>query len=474
MAKIINEKHPDYADFIQAWETMRDCMSGEDTIKEHGERYLPMKSGILAMSSKANRDKAYLNYMSRAEFPELLSPTVRGSVGLVCEKEPEITLPSQLEYLRENCDGAGTTLSQFFQKIVGEILEVGRYGILPGISRKNASQFSLTGYKAEQIINWDTDDDGATNYVVLDESRLVRNPESNARLKEERYLELILDEETGAYTATRWRAGAIDEEMPVASRPDRSLVDAIPFVFVNTGGLEPKPDDIPLYGLAKLALRIYRLDADYTNGLHLTSEPTPYVTGFDDAANAIKEGHVPKTLGASSLWVLPPSATAGFLEFSGPGLEAQSKAIASALERAVMFGAQTLSENSQASESGKARGMRLRGQRSLMVAAAMVAGQALERALRSVADWSSLRKEDVTVKPNVDFEDHILDSAMLREMVAGWQSGGYSKRTLFENLRRASFVPSERSFEDEEELISTEGDPLGGIGRTSNSDGTTA
>ena len=46
----ITVTHPDYEEYASAWEMMRDTIDGEDEIKEHGEKYLPMKSGIKAMT----------------------------------------------------------------------------------------------------------------------------------------------------------------------------------------------------------------------------------------------------------------------------------------------------------------------------------------------------------------------------------------------------------------------------------------
>lgn len=457
----IKTHHPDYEDFVPAWEKMRDTVDGEDTVKEKGQTYLPMKSAVKAMTDLNLQSSTYLSYQARAEFPELVAPTIIGSGGLITDQAAQVELPAQMEYLLENCDGTGSTLEVFHKKIVTEVLTTGRYGVLPGPLPNG--EFVMTGYAAERIINWDHDPQGRVNFVVLDETDQKRDPVTNVWAIKEAYLELSLDE-AGNYVAFRADGSTVDPDPIVAMKPDRSPMQTVPFVFINTLGLQAKPDDVPLYGLAKLALRIYRLDADYMQGLHMTSEPTPYVTGFDDAKGAIERGEVPKTIGAASLWVLPKGATADFLEFSGPGLEAQSKAILASLERAVLFGAQVLSEKtSPGSESGKSREMRMRGQQSLLRNIAKTTAAGLEAALRNIAVWMGLDPKKVVVRPFLDFVDFTMSAQELTAMVAGWQSGAYSKRTLFENMQRADMIPKERTFEDEEELISTEGVPLGGI-----------
>lgn len=460
----IKTHHPEYDEYIDAWDVMRDTADGEDCVKDKGQTYLPMKSATAAIADDTLRTSTYLGYLRRAEFPELVSPTITGSAGLVTDQAPAIELPAAMEYLLEDCDGTGTPLDVFHKRVVTEVLTTGRFGILPGPA--SSGRFTLTGYCAEKIINWDKDERGRCDFVVLDESEQRRDPVSNVWALKEQYLELSIED--GAYVAYRW-SGNVPEEVPVvARRPNGTTLESVPFVFVNTLGLQPEPDDVPLYGLAKLALRIYRLDADYVTGLHMTAEPTPWINGFDNAKDAIKNGEVPKTIGAGALWVLPKGASAGFLEFTGPGLGAQAEAIASALERAAIFGAQVLAENNKSTtESGESRKVRMRGQQSLLRNIAKTSAAGLERVLRNIAEWLGLDPKTVVVRPYLDFVDYTLSAQELTALVAGWQSGAYSKRTLFENMQRADMIPAERSFEDEEELIQTEGPPLGTITSTS-------
>ena len=459
MAFTISTHHPLYDEFIVSWQTMRDAIAGEDDVKQAGEVYLPMKSGIRAITDLNKQLAAYNNYKMRAEFPELVSPTIRGSVGLAHDQPATITLPAGMEYLRERASRDGLTLDALHKRITTELLSMGRFGLLP--SPTSSGQFRIATYTAESIINWD-DTEEQLSFLVLDESGLVRNPETNQWSEKESYLELALEE--GRWVTRKWGGSGknlVAEELPAATTRKGTTLDFIPFVFVDSQDLTPEPDDVPMYGLAKLSVRIYRLDADYMQALHMTAEPTPYVTGFDDPKRAIADGLVPTTIGASKIWILPKDATADFLEFTGPGLEAQSKAIAAALERAVMFGAQVLSEQGQAAESGYSRSLRLQGQYATLKGIAINSAAGLERVLRHIAVWSGENPDEVTVQPWLDWTDHTLDAQQLTALVASWQSGAYSKSSLFYNLQRADLVPNSRTFEEEEDLIASEAGGLG-------------
>jgi hypothetical protein len=452
----ITIQHPRYAEFAGFWQLMRDAFDGEDAVKLRGETYLPMKSGTYAMTDYALRNQTYLSYKSRAEFPELVSPTVRGTVGIMLETPAVVELPKKMEGLIEKATRNGSTLETFHRQIANELMITGRYGILPGIDQDGEGY--LAGYTAESIINWDTQDE-VPNYLVLDECGIERNPETNIWTTKERYRECYMED--GRYTSREWERTAQGLWSPVANvvalKPPKmgqvQGLEELPFVFINTNGLQADPDDVPLYGLAKIALRIYRLDADYTFAMHMTSEPTPVAMGFDDPAEAIKSGAAPSSIGASKLWILPKGADAKYLEFSGAGIGAQKDAIQASLDRAVALGAQILTDQKRSAESGEALKMRLGNQASTLKQVAMTSAAGLEKALKNLAVWMNVDPESVSVEPNLDFYDHTLNAQEIGAIVKGWQDGAYSWQTSFERLQKGGVIPEERTADEEQELI---------------------
>lgn len=455
--------HPVYDGFAPTWRLMRDATEGEDAVKQRGETYLPMKSGTRAIADETLKKAAYEAYKLRAEFPEIVAPTIRGAVGTMLDQAASIELPPQLEPMREKATRDGLTLNGLHRRIAIEVMDTGRYGLLPGISEQGAPY--LAGYVAEAITNWDAPE-GDLDWLMLDESASVLDRDSGKWEAQSRFRECYL--ENGRYLSRLWvQSGSgwsaeDPQEAKQAPRGGRSAgLNMIPFVFIDTNDLTPEPDDVPLYGLARLAVRCYRLDADYTFALHMTSEPTPVAIGFDDAKEAINQGQAPTTLGSSKLWLLPKGGDAKYLEFSGPGLEQQAKAIDAALQRAVVFGAQIFGDNRRMAESGEALRLRLGNQQSTLKTIAMTSAAGLEKALKNVAVWVGADPEKVKVEPNLDFVDHELSAQEIMAIVAGWQAGAYSKMTMFDRFKRGELIPAERAFEEEEELIAAEGAGLG-------------
>lgn len=444
-------KHPQYESFSASWALMRDAVAGEDDVKAKGQTYLPMKSGTAAIEDKAAQNRVYDLYRLRAEFPEVTAPTIRGAVGIMLAKPANIVLPESMEHLRERATLDGLTLDALHRRMGMEIMTTGRYGLLPGLTEDGVAY--LSGYVAESIINWDSTN-GVPDYVVLDESGPVRDRETGRwetvnRLRECKAFD-------GAYRAVEWEqgtAGWAHSEEVEAKTPKGAGLDFLPFVFVGSLDLTPEPDDVPLYGLAKIAVRIYRLDADFSFSLHMTSEPTPVAIGFDDPASAIREGSAPKTLGSSVLWILPKGGDAKYLEFSGPGLEKQANAIQEALARAAQFGAQVI-QSGQSVESGEALKLRAASQTATLTSIAQTSAAGLERALRNIAIWIGEDPEKVRVTPNLEFFDRSISAQDVQALVAAWQAGAMSHRALFDKLQQGGVIHEDRSYEDEEAEIS--------------------
>lgn len=452
-------RHPAYIDALPDWKLMRDAVAGEDTVKAEGEMYLPIKSGTaaIAVTDPAIAKRAYDAYKLRAEFPELVSPTIRGSVGVIVDQEPKIELPPSMEPLLERVTRDGLTLMSLFRRICLEVMTTGRFGLLPGLTP--AGNPYIATYVTEAITNWDEDENQITDFTMLDECRLALNRSTGDWEQMYQYRELYI--EGGQYRSRIWtstdgKTWAATEQEP-ATLPPRNGVRRpyaeLPFVFINTNDLTSTPDDIPLYGLAKLAVRVYRLDADYTFAMHMTSEPTPWVNGFADPGAAVLSGDVPTTLGSSKIWVLGEGAQAGFMEFTGAGIAAQAEAIDSALQRAVLFGANMLADGKKSAESGDALKLRMGSQTSTLRTIAETAASGLERALKNIAVWMGEDPNKVSVTPNTDFFDQTLNPQDITALVAGWMGEAYSKQTLFERLQKGGVINIERTFEEEQALI---------------------
>ena len=190
--------------------------------------------------------------------------------------------------------------------------------------------------------------------------------------------------------------------------------------------------------------------------MHMTAEPTPVAIGFDDPAQAVKDGLAPTSIGSSKLWLLPKGGDAKMLEFTGAGISAQKDAIAAALERAVALGAQIMADGAKTAESGDALALRLGSQSSILKLVAMTSAAGLERALKNAAVWVGADPDQVKVEPVTEFFDKTLSAQDITAVVSGWQASAYSWRTAFDRLQKGGVIPIDRTAEDEQTLIATD------------------
>ncbi len=142
-------------------EKIRDVCKGADAVKAAGNEYLP----FLDPSDKSARNKKRnADYIQRAVFYAITGNTKVGLLGLAFRKDPTMTAPDKLNYLRDNADGAGASIYQQSQQVTENILEAARGGFIRIMQLRptRRSSFvirrkaSLTGAPnaSMDVINW--------------------------------------------------------------------------------------------------------------------------------------------------------------------------------------------------------------------------------------------------------------------------------------------------------------------------------
>jgi hypothetical protein len=84
----VDAKHPEWQDRADEWREMRVTSRGAKAVKEAGEDFLPMPSGFRVQADSGRA--MYGAYQKRAQFPEIVAPTIRGMVGVIHRTEAQI------------------------------------------------------------------------------------------------------------------------------------------------------------------------------------------------------------------------------------------------------------------------------------------------------------------------------------------------------------------------------------------------
>lgn len=446
--------HSSYSEAAAKWFRIRAALSGERTVKTAGEQLLPKPSGM--------NDKQFEAYVERAEFVNVGKRTVKGYLGSIFRKEPSIIWPkpeSRYHRLRDNIDLDGTPLEIFAQEIVRQVLQVGRYGVLADMT--GAGEPFLAGYLAENIINWRLRSIGnrsVLDQVVLREFVEKKNDDGFGATMQSRFRVLELDEDL-LYRQRLFERKSKDDapvEVEVIEPKVRSQrLKMIPFVFYGSENLEPAIEQSPIEELIDANISHYRTSADLEHGAHWTALPTPWMTGVDDEVTVY-------TIGSAEAWkIANPEAKVGMLTLKGEDLGALERRLSAKRETMASLGARLFEEQKRAAETEGSKRAQYSGDNSILSQLANTCSRGLWQSVGWLVEWLGGKPQELTIGLNTDFFDTPMDPAMIRELVAAWQTGFMSHRTALYNLRRGEMMPPEWTVDDELDELGTQG-PVGG------------
>ncbi len=422
------------ADVRAEWQLIRDCMAGESAVKRAGESYLPMPSGFKSHSDGGSG--FFQAYRERAQFPALLAPSVGAMIGIIHGQEIAITIPDAMNYLWEDADGMGLPLEAFHRRITRELLTIGGYAVLADADESGGDPW-LAGYSRDSLINWDKD------WFVLDETALVRKGFIWEQVEKFRVLEM----REARYRAAIYDAQRIDgEEIEVRGRGNRPL-PRIPFAVASSLDLSARIESPPLIGVANAAKAIYQLSADYRHQLYMSGQET-LVAINGDAPETVGAGVVHEMRGAEG-----QNPDLKYVSPTCSGINAHKEAMQENRQAAVEAGARLFEQTAAGQESGEAKRLRYASETATLTTIAQSSCMLLERSLRNAAMIMGLPENDIVVNAPADLMDRTMSPQDFAALFGVYVEGGMSWETLHENGVRGGIYSTERTADQEYELL---------------------
>lgn len=448
-------EHPEYHNNKLRWQKVRDVVEGEDAVKARGQDYLPMLSGQSVSEYDA--------YKERAEWYDATSRTLEGLTGEILRKPPIVREFDEDRLADITKDGID--FETYVKTLVGEILSMGRYGVLIDPLDNDPRAF-MVGYAAEDIVDWQTNvmRDGTislTMVLLFDHIEMISDTERRV------YRQLYIDD------AGRYVSQLMIERTDIPRMEDFPLVpfgepivatrrgtplDFIPFVFFGPRSLTTTVAKPPILGLAYTNLSHYRTSADLEHGAHFTAMPTTWIAG------AIVEGTELK-VGAQTAWLLQEGAQVGMLEFTGQGLGFLLQLRDAKEKHMQVLGARLLEDQATHQEAFATVGLRHRGERSILANVADTVSNGCKKLLEWIAwfegDLNEPGNSDISVEINKDFQTAKLTFAEMLNLVKAWQSSAIGSDVLFYNLQQGERLPDGMTKEEWEEDIANSSGLLG-------------
>lgn len=464
-------RHKDYDAYVGQWTRVRDAISGQDAIYAKSVAYLPR---LLEED-----DTSYNNRLNRTPFYNASWRTVAAFVGMLFRKPPNVEVPATIEKLLDDVTLTGVSFNSFAQEIALEDIAISRVGVLVDFPRQilNADGTMITlaeseslnlrpimtMFKAESIINWHYGYVG--NKFVLTQVRLseiVVEPKTEFDYISKKRIKVLdlTDNGLGGYV---YRQRIFDEqngkqlEEDIIPIMDGKPLDYIPFYLIGPDGAQTAVSEPILIDLIDLNLKHFMVSADYEHGCHMTGLPTPVISGveqrFDNASGLpIQQNYY---IGSSAAWILPLHGTATFLEFSGQGLQAIEKNLASKEAQMAAIGARMLTPEKAGIEAADTLAMRNAGEHSILSAVAIAISTGLTRALETFVKWGGAVVTDDSVKfeINRDFMPYPITPQAMTSLLATVQAGKMSDESFFDLLKRGDLIDADIKFEDEQARI---------------------
>jgi len=462
MTSTLASQHPEYLAATADWTLMRDAYKGERTVKNKGVLYLPMTTAHIrdgaVNNALSNGFKAYQSYKQRARFPNFAREAVQMAIGMMHSQPPEIKLPKAMENIKSR---QGETLPVLLRRINTEQLLTGRIGLMADLPTNPAPGEDLpylATYTAERCINWD---DGSVeqlvpqklNLVVLDETEQVR-VEGFKWEGKDKYRVLLLGNERANEPKGTYRQGVFVDDLyneagltPPSWRG--TLLEEIPFVFINSCDVTADVDDPPLLDLGNICMAIYRAEADYRQNLFMQGQDT-FVTigGNFDETDEVR-------VGTGSRLDLPMGGDAKYVGVNSNGLSEQKEALINLETRASSMGAQTLDSTSRSRESGDSLRIRVAARTADMNQIAETGATGLEQILKICAKWMGENPEEVKVQANKEFGEMPLTGQTMVEIATarnlGWPISAKSMHDLSRKRRMTTKTFEEEQAEAEKE-----------------------
>jgi len=436
----IDSQNPTYTDSLSKWTLVRKCVSGAKAVRQEGITFLPDPE-----PKELDKNKRYNPYKARAQFVNVTARTRNAMVGMAFRRPPEVELTG-IEYIEDNATGSGTGLEQLGKVVVGDLLEVGRIGLLadypesePNLSKEQITALGFTAsikvYTAETIINWKTSVIGGQNVlslvVLLEEYNLDADEFDQDTAKQYRKLCLV----DGVYTVEVYRDDVIYQSFQ--PRANGKLLDRIPFIIAGSYSNDPAVDDAALYDIAEINIGHYRNSADYEEGIFLHGQPMLHIdVGTTSAIEFETLNPNGIEVGSRRGIATTGGGSAQLLQAASNG--AAHEAMVQKEEQMVSIGARMIESGGQA-ETAEAARIKHAGDNSVLTNIVQNASNAIETAL----EWVSLFM-GVTVEPvfqiNDDFYDKGIDAQIMMAKIQLFDRGVIAKTDLRDGLRKAGEI----------------------------------
>ena len=416
---------PELTAILPKYQLLRDLLKGELAVKAAKTTYLPVPNVDVQET-----DERYKAYILRAVLYNVTARTLEGLTGQIFLRDPVTEVPTELEPLLENANGANITLTQMSKRSSRRALAYGRGGLFtdfPTMGRDitraeiNSGQVSavINAYAPWDITNWYPIKLGTK--VVLGMVVLREYEDSLDEFEIEtkvRYRVLRLTS-TGTLVEV-WSKNQTDElaitEQYTLRGADGEALNELPFDFIGSDNNDSEIDEPPLYDMGSLNMAHYRNSADFEESCFMLGQPTPYFWGLTQQwVDDVLKGTV--VLGSRAAVMLPEKGGGGLLQ-ANPNTLAR-EAMQDKQEQMFALGAKLVKERRVERTATEAE-LESASENSVLSTVAKNVSQAYTKALQRAANYVGIDGSEIKFELNTNFDLTSMTAEELRIVLEGW------------------------------------------------------
>lgn len=389
--------HPEYSLFSPQWKLTRDATRGDPAIKRD-DTYLPAPF-------RDTDPERYKQYKARAYFVGVTGRTENAMIGMVFRKSPEYALPTALEALLENLDGAGNSAEQLAKDAMAGLLETRRHLLFvdypaaaEGLDAETEAMLGLRPvvgqYAAEALINWRYETIAGTSKLVLAVLREQVNNSADEFGHDYDWQYRVLRLRDGFYTQTVYDdAGEI-----ITPEFTPRMAGGMPFDHIPLHGVR-QLETPTLYDIARVNIAHYQNSALLEDSVDIVSQPMVVVDSGETNAQEWKNVNGDFTFGSRTGIVVQK----GGIEIVQAAENNLARVVKMDKENEmVMLGAQLIIRGGQA-ETAEAARIRAGAEASVLDMLTNDLSEDMEAALEDMARFMGLPVDGVEYRLSTDF-----------------------------------------------------------------------
>jgi hypothetical protein len=197
MTETINREHPEYAARRMMWRQYKDLYAGGEDLRRHAAEYLVRRH--------KEPTQVFMERLGRVFYENYIGSIIDWYAATLMHRAPSVLIDgndaaakSFYGIFSNNCDLKGTSLSEFFRQRFRQMVVCGSSYLVVDFPRANGAAMTraeedasgrsrayLTDYSADEVINWNDDETGGMEWVVLRTSCLKQSKVTDAKWETE-------------------------------------------------------------------------------------------------------------------------------------------------------------------------------------------------------------------------------------------------------------------------------------------------